>query len=330
MIGLIVRHRGENDLRALCLASSISRRNSAKLPNRRLPFFTKLELGAKLVIWAIGLLKATGRTVWVVADGGYAKAPFLKQVMAAGAVVVSRLRKDAALWNLLKPSSGVRGRPRKYGTERISLAKRAAHRGGWVTGEFRLYGRTVTKTFKLFQATYRPVGGLIAVLLVKEADGSWRPFFCTKADATAHDILERGGGPRVPGTSLPRHQRSSWQRGTTSPQPVLQHRRLQPHSLGSYVHRALGLEQETQGPVRPQRFAMGRCRPAAISCRSTQRIAASRNPRRVLDASGRTNCDSEIPSRSQGLLKRRWPCEPIPTSTDISVKCSVYAKSTFL
>jgi hypothetical protein len=48
----------------------------------------------------------------------------------------------------------------------------------------------VTKTFKLFQATYRPVGGLISVLLVKEDDGSWRALLCTKADATPNEIFE--------------------------------------------------------------------------------------------------------------------------------------------
>jgi hypothetical protein len=48
----------------------------------------------------------------------------------------------------------------------------------------------MTRTFKLFQATYPPVGGLIAVLLVKEDDGSWRAYFCTKVDATAAEIFE--------------------------------------------------------------------------------------------------------------------------------------------
>jgi hypothetical protein len=30
----------------------------------------------------------------------------------------------------------------------------------------------------------------ITVLLVKKEDGSWGAFFCTKADATAREILE--------------------------------------------------------------------------------------------------------------------------------------------
>src|SRR6478672_9350366 len=37
---------------------------------------------------------------WVVVDGGYAKKPFLKPARQEGFIVVSRLRKDAALWSL--------------------------------------------------------------------------------------------------------------------------------------------------------------------------------------------------------------------------------------
>lgn len=195
VIGLVIRHPLWGTVCLPLLAKLYIRaKDIAKLlPDRRLPFFTKLELAANLVAWAACFLKDTGRALWVVADGGYAKAPFLKKVLVSGVVIVSRLRKDAALWSVPQPPRGRvkgRGRPRKYGTQRISLAKRAAHRGGWARGEFTLYGRKVTKTFKLFQATYRPVGGLIAVLLVKEDDGSWRAFLCTKADATPNEILE--------------------------------------------------------------------------------------------------------------------------------------------
>jgi len=48
----------------------------------------------------------------------------------------------------------------------------------------------VTKRYKTFLATYRPAGGLIRVVLVKEDDGSWRAYFCTHADATVEEILE--------------------------------------------------------------------------------------------------------------------------------------------
>ncbi len=157
------------------------------------PFQTKLEMAAELVEWAAGWLRFAGKKLVVVADGAYAKRPFLRRALAAGVAVVSRLRKDAALWSL--PQAPRRGQPKKrgpkpkYGTRAISLAKRAGHRLGWQTADFVLYGRAVTKTFKTFLATYAPVGGTLRVVLVREADG-WVAFFSTDTAATVAAILE--------------------------------------------------------------------------------------------------------------------------------------------
>lgn len=166
----------------------------ASIPKRRgWKFATKLVLAVRLVAWFVPLAKKAGKTVWVVIDGGYTKCPFLKPVLALGVVVVGRLRKDAALRDLPpKPRPGQRrgrGRPRKYGKNKISLAKRAAHRQGWQTVECTVYGRTVEKTCKTFLATYGPAGGVIRVVLVKE-DHGWFPFFCTDPNASVREIVE--------------------------------------------------------------------------------------------------------------------------------------------
>jgi len=47
----------------------------------------------------------------------------------------------------------------------------------------------VRKKYKTFLATYKPVGGVIRVVLVKESHG-WFAYFCTKADASVQEILE--------------------------------------------------------------------------------------------------------------------------------------------
>lgn len=154
-------------------------------------FATKLQLAARLVEWLVPILKRAGKTVWIVVDGGYTKRPFLGRVLKLGkVVVVGRLRKDAALRDLppvLKRRG--RGRPRKYGLHKISLAKRAGHRRGWQTVACTLYGQVTTKTYKTFLATYAPAGGVVRVVLVQE-DHGWRAFFCTDPDATAGEILE--------------------------------------------------------------------------------------------------------------------------------------------
>jgi hypothetical protein len=156
-------------------------------------FQTKLEQAAALVEWVTAWLHRAGKRVWIVVDGAYAKKPFLKRAAQAGVTVVSRLRKDAALKSVPKPApAGQRGpgRPRKYGAERISLAKRAGHPRGWERGMFTLYGEVVEVCYKTFLATYEPASGLIRVVIVREETGAWRAYFCTDANATVAEILE--------------------------------------------------------------------------------------------------------------------------------------------
>jgi hypothetical protein len=160
-------------------------------PKHRPEFRTKLELAVELLRWAKLWLGLLGKPLWVVADGAYAKKEFLKPATALGMTVVSRLRCDAALWSLppvVPPGQKGPGRPRIYGTERISPAKRAGQRRGWTTEAFTLYGERVTKRYKTFLATWKPAGGLIRVVLVDEPTG-WRAYFCTDPSATVADIL---------------------------------------------------------------------------------------------------------------------------------------------
>lgn len=174
----------------------VRRQTMAAIPRRRrwYRFATKLQLAARLVEWLAGPLKNAGKTVWVVVDGGYTKAPFLKRVLRLSKVhVVGRLRKDAALRDLPPPlkkgERRGRGRPRKYGLHSISLSKRAGQKRGWRTVECTVYGQATTKQYKTFLATYRPVGGTIRVVLVKEEHG-WYAFYCTDLTATVREIIE--------------------------------------------------------------------------------------------------------------------------------------------
>jgi hypothetical protein len=161
-------------------------------PWSKVKFQTKLQQAADLVEWAVQALYGLEKTLWIVVDGAFVKRPFLQRALAAGVVVVGRLRKDAALWSVpetLPPGQRQRGRPRKYGKDRISLAKRGGHRQGWQSGHFALYNKRVRKKYKTFLATYEPVGGMIRVVLVKELHG-WFAYFCTKVDASVAEILE--------------------------------------------------------------------------------------------------------------------------------------------
>jgi len=151
-------------------------------------FRTKLALAADLLTWAAGLVRAAGRVVRCVVDGFYAKRPFLRAAAAAHVAVVSRLRKDAALRTLPVRRAGRRGRPPVYGAGRISLAKRAGQRRGWQVVQARQYGQVRDKRVKTFEATWRPAGGRIRVVLVQE-DHGWLALFSTDPSLTAEEIL---------------------------------------------------------------------------------------------------------------------------------------------
>ena len=146
-----------------------------------------------MVEWIVPLLKQAGKTAWIVIDGGYTKCPFLKRALKTGVTIVGRLRKDAALRDLVpelkKGQRRGRGRPRKYGKNKISLARRAGQKRGWQTIDCTVYGKATTKIYKTFLATYAPVGGIIRVVLVKE-DHGWYAFFCTDTNASVQEILE--------------------------------------------------------------------------------------------------------------------------------------------
>jgi DDE superfamily endonuclease len=194
-LSLAVRHSCFGALALPLLAMLYVRQKTMPTipPWRDWTFATKLVLAARLVEWIAPIVKKAGKTLWIVVDGGYVKAPFLKRALRAGVTVIGRLRKDAALRDLPpKPRRGKRrrrGRPPKYGKHKISLAKRAAHPQGWQTAKCTVYGKTVVKLYKTFLATYRPTGGVIRVVIVEE-DRDWYPFFSTDPSATAAEIIE--------------------------------------------------------------------------------------------------------------------------------------------
>jgi hypothetical protein len=159
-------------------------------PDSGWTFRTKLELAAAQLRWLKPWVVNRFDELVVAVDGGYAKKPFLKPAQEAGFQVISRLRKDAALRSLPGPKKPSQPGPAPtYGKERISLAKRAGQKRGWQQVECVQYGQQVTKRYKTFLATWRPAGGVIRVVLVRE-ENDWLPLFSTNPEATVVQILE--------------------------------------------------------------------------------------------------------------------------------------------
>jgi hypothetical protein len=155
-----------------------------------LAFKSKTEQAVELANWAYQCCRSLGKRLWVVTDGGFTRASFLKPVIKTGVVVITRLRKDAVLYAEPKrPKKRKRGRPCKYG-KRIKLANVVNHPDGWSKVKAFLYGREETKDVKVFKALYKPAGCMVQVLVVSEGKDCFRAFMCTDLTASAVEILE--------------------------------------------------------------------------------------------------------------------------------------------
>jgi DDE superfamily endonuclease/Transposase DDE domain len=194
-LALILRHKLWGTIGLPLLAKLYIRlKDIGKLPrDYGWPFQTKLQQAVDMIRWAANMAAEAGKRLWIVADGFYAKRPVFKIARALGVVLISRLRKDAALWTLPPPlkkgQRRGRGKPRKYGDKRISLAKRAGQSRGWFGVECVQYGERVRKKVKTFLATYRPAYGVIRVVIVQEPTGC-QFFFSIDSEISVEQILE--------------------------------------------------------------------------------------------------------------------------------------------
>src|SRR5579885_782597 len=80
----------------------------------------------------------------------------------------------------------------RQGEDQPGRACRAEKRG-WRGVACVQYGEKATKAVKSFEATWRPAGGRMRVVLVREA-GGWLAYFCTGPRATAAEVLEAMAG----------------------------------------------------------------------------------------------------------------------------------------
>ena len=158
-------------------------------------FKTKTAMAVAMIERLVPKFARFGKPVSIIVDGGYAKDTVLVPLgKLENVTVITRLRRDAALFEIppaRKP--GQRGRPRMYG-ERIDIKSMLASKNGWQTIECRLYGQVVKKTIKTFTATSRLTKGKpLQVVLVKEDTTTWVPLMSTNPDASAKEILESYG-----------------------------------------------------------------------------------------------------------------------------------------
>jgi hypothetical protein len=168
-----------------------------KLPEperKRWPFRTKLEQAAEAIAWLQKTLASVGKQIIVVADGFFAKKEVAEAARQANVPFITRLRHDAALFDIpTPPKVRGRGRPRKYGTK-ISLSHRGHHPKGWTAITVRQYQGERERYYKTFEAVSKTLG-TIRVVLVQQRDAAgqrtgWVAFACTDPTLSVADVLE--------------------------------------------------------------------------------------------------------------------------------------------
>jgi len=193
-LALLIRHTIFGTI-ALPLLSRLYVRqvDVPKLPQKYAwKFRTKHQLALELLVQTMGTLRALGSKAGfrIVFDGAYASRELMRPLVAAGAVVITRLRCDAKLFDVPVNKPGAKGRPRIYGKNRISLAKRAGRRDGWQMVRYCNRGVLVAAECKTFLATSHLVSGVVRVVLLKHAGGKWAAYISTDASLSVEEILE--------------------------------------------------------------------------------------------------------------------------------------------
>lgn len=178
----------------LLTALYVRRQDIPKLQSKyEWKFQTKHQLGVALITRLAKYLRSLGSqaVIMVVADGAYATTVFLKALKSLNVTLVSRLRRNASLFDLPpERKAGQRGRPRKYGTNKLSLVKRASSKQGWETITYICRGVEVTRRYKSFLATTTIAQGAIRVVIVEYGPQQWAAYFSTDIHMDAKLILE--------------------------------------------------------------------------------------------------------------------------------------------
>jgi len=158
-------------------------------------FKTKTTIAVEMVKRLVLKFKAFEKTIEIIVDGGYAKDTVLRPLGELnGVMTITRLRRDAVLFELPPPRQPKqRGASKKYGN-RIDMKAMVADEQGWKIVECRQYGQVVQKRVKWFVATSKLTRGKpIKVVLIKEDEKTWVPLMSTDANQEVKEILESYG-----------------------------------------------------------------------------------------------------------------------------------------
>jgi DDE superfamily endonuclease len=162
--------------------------------NRKHPFMTRQEIAAAMIRDTRKALPDW--TIRVAADGQYATGAVVKAAAQTGTNLVSRIRSDAAIYNLPpKRKRFKRGRRAKRG-KRLPTPKRLARRQkGWRTVEALIYKKRVKRRVLSVTCLWYHVSRdhPVKVLIVRDPSGRQTDDYmvCTDATVSEAEIIER-------------------------------------------------------------------------------------------------------------------------------------------
>jgi hypothetical protein len=168
---------------ALFLGAALYRQ--AKACHTGPPFATKLELAPRLVA---ELAPPPGTVLVAVADGAYARRPFVQPLRTQDCHLVSRLRRDTVFYDLPPARrKGQKGRPRKYGRKHRAQ-EWAATQQRWHAVTLRLYGKEAPLQLKSRVVIQRTLGVRIRLVAVQWGQRPLGFLFSTDTQMTAEQI----------------------------------------------------------------------------------------------------------------------------------------------
>jgi DDE superfamily endonuclease/Archaeal putative transposase ISC1217 len=159
------------------------------------PFLTRQQIAAQMIRDTRAALP--GRTIRIAADGQYATGHMVQAAVAAESNLVSRMRSDAAIYQLPPQRKRFkRGRRKKRG-RRLPTPKQLAarRRKGWRTIQTLAYGRPIKrKVLPVICLWYHlSKDNPIKLLIVRDPSGKQKDdyLFCTDPNVSDGEIIER-------------------------------------------------------------------------------------------------------------------------------------------
>ena len=159
------------------------------------PFLSRQQIAAQMIRDTRAALP--GRTICIAADGQYAAKDVVEAADDSQAILVSRIRSDAAIYALPpKGKRGKRGRRKKKG-QRLPTPKQFAARRkkGWRTVEALAYGKKIKRSVLPITCLWYHVrkNKPIKVLLVRDPSGQQKDDYLFSIDPNLPDeqLIER-------------------------------------------------------------------------------------------------------------------------------------------